>query len=62
MWFLFVLSYVAIVFQFCFVSLAIASGLYYLAELIEEFVSTAAKVIKFIILVRFLRVGIKVKI
>lgn len=51
MWFIYVLSYVALVFQFCFVSLAIASGLYYLAEVIEEFTSTAAKVIRTIILV-----------
>ncbi|ODM92688.1 hypothetical protein Ocin01_13991, partial [Orchesella cincta] len=39
------------VFQFCFVSLAVTSGLFYLAELVEEFVSTAAKIIKTLIMI-----------
>ncbi|ODN06218.1 hypothetical protein Ocin01_00456 [Orchesella cincta] len=51
MWFLLCLSYVSVIFQFCFVSLAVASGLYYLAELVEEFVSTAAKIVKTLILI-----------
>ncbi|CAL8077569.1 unnamed protein product [Orchesella dallaii] len=51
MWFLLGLSYVAVVFQFCFVSMAVASGLYYLAELVEEFVSVAAKIIRTIIMI-----------
>ncbi|CAL8105683.1 unnamed protein product [Orchesella dallaii] len=49
MWFLLGLSYVVVVFQFCFVSMAFISGLYYLADLVEEFVSVAAKVIRTII-------------
>jgi len=47
------LSWVAIVLQFAFASLAVASGLYYLAELVEEFTAIASKVIRVIILCVF---------
>ena len=44
MWFLYTLSWIATVLQVCFVTMAIAAGLYYLAELVEEFTAVAAKV------------------
>jgi len=50
MWFIWVLSWVTAILAFCFASLAVASGLYYLAELVEEFTTTAAKIIRYIIL------------
>ena len=45
MWFLYTLSWIATVLQVCFVTMAIAAGLYYLAELVEEFTAVAAKVL-----------------
>ena len=44
MWFLYLLSWVSTALQICFVTLAIAAGLYYLAELVEEFTVMTAKV------------------
>ena len=44
MWFLYMLSWVSTVLQICFVTLAIAAGLYYLAELVEEYTVVTAKV------------------
>ena len=44
MWFLYLLSWVSTVLQICFVTLAIAAGLYYLAELVEEYTVMTAKV------------------
>ena len=44
MWFLYLLSWVSTVLQICFVTLAIAAGLYYLAELVEEYTVVTAKV------------------
>ena len=44
MWFLYLLSWVSTVIQICFVTLAIAAGLYYLAELVEEYTSMTVKV------------------
>ena len=46
MWFLYLLSWVSTVIQICFVTLAIAAGLYYLAELVEEYTSMTVKVMK----------------
>uniref|UniRef100_A0A7N6F7I1 Protein TEX261 n=1 Tax=Anabas testudineus TaxID=64144 RepID=A0A7N6F7I1_ANATE len=37
MWFIYLLSWLSLVIQISFVTLAIAAGLYYLAELIEEY-------------------------
>ncbi|XP_055917776.1 protein TEX261 [Eupeodes corollae] len=42
---LFFLSYVSFVLQICFVTVAIAAGLYYLAELVEEYSVVAKKII-----------------
>ena len=44
MWFLYLLSWISTVLQICFVTLAIAAGLYYLAELVEEYTAMTAKV------------------
>lgn len=44
MWFLYLLSWVSTVLQICFVTLAIAAGLYYLAELVEEYTVMTGKV------------------
>jgi len=49
MWFLYLLSWVSTVIQICFVTLAIAAGLYYLAELVEEYTSMTVKVIRWMI-------------
>ena len=38
------LSWLSTVLQICFVTLAIAAGLYYLAELVEEYTVVTAKV------------------
>ncbi|CAG9835578.1 unnamed protein product [Diabrotica balteata] len=45
MWFLTFITYVAIIIQVIFVTISIAAGLYYLAELVEEYTTVAKKVI-----------------
>jgi len=50
MWFLYALSWVSTVLQICFVTLAIAAGLYYLAELVEEYTVMTAKVIRWMVI------------
>ncbi|XP_056643439.1 protein TEX261 [Diorhabda carinulata] len=45
MWFLTLVTYIAIIIQIIFVTIAIAAGLYYLAELVEEYTSVAKKFI-----------------
>ena len=44
MWFLYLLSWIATVLQICFITMAIAAGLYYLAELVEEYTVVTVKV------------------
>lgn len=51
MWFLLILSWFAILIQLLFVIISVAAGLYYLAELVEEYTVIAAKVIKYLIFV-----------
>ncbi|XP_071946843.1 protein TEX261-like [Antedon mediterranea] len=51
MWFLFILSWVATLVQVCFVTLALAAGLYYLAELVEEYTVMTKKVIRWLIII-----------
>ncbi|CAG2163340.1 unnamed protein product [Oppiella nova] len=51
MWFLVILSWFALLVQLFLVVLSVAAGLYYLAELVEEFSVISAKVIKSMILV-----------
>ncbi|XP_070541226.1 protein TEX261-like [Ptychodera flava] len=46
MWFIYLLSWVALAIQICLVTLSLAAGLYYVAELVEEFTVMTAKVIK----------------
>ncbi|XP_054168718.1 protein TEX261-like [Oppia nitens] len=50
MWFLVVLTWFALLVQLMFIILSVASGLYYLAELVEEYSVVSAKVIKYMIL------------
>ncbi|KAG5896478.1 hypothetical protein JTB14_005859 [Gonioctena quinquepunctata] len=45
MWFLTFISYIALLVQIVFVTIAIAAGLYYLAELTEEYTRITKKVI-----------------
>ena len=47
MWFLYLLSWCSTLIQIVFVTLAIAAGLYYLAELVEEYTVIASKIIKY---------------
>uniref|UniRef100_A0A8C4QYB7 Protein TEX261 n=1 Tax=Eptatretus burgeri TaxID=7764 RepID=A0A8C4QYB7_EPTBU len=49
MWFLYVLSWLALCLQVAFATLAIAAGLYYLAELIEEFTVLTSRIIKYLL-------------
>ncbi|XP_075533078.1 protein TEX261 isoform X2 [Dermacentor variabilis] len=51
MLYLYLLSWVATFVQVCFSILAVAAGLYYLAELVEEFTVTTGKIIRILILV-----------
>ena len=51
MWFMWILSWVAMVVQVCLLTLCVAAGLYYLAELVEEYVMMTKRVIKYLILV-----------
>ncbi|KAK2863001.1 hypothetical protein Q5P01_002534 [Channa striata] len=50
MWFIYLLSWLSLVVQISFVTLAIAAGLYYLAELIEEYTVATSRIIKYMIL------------
>ncbi|KAH9503224.1 hypothetical protein Btru_068502 [Bulinus truncatus] len=49
MWFLYMLSWIALIIQLCVVTLSIAAGLYYLAELVEEYTVIAGKTIKYLV-------------
>lgn len=51
MWFLYFLSFLAIIIQISFVILSVAAGLYYIAELIEEYTVFTCKIIRVLILV-----------
>lgn len=51
MWFLYVLSWVGLVVQLSFVILSVAAGLYYIAELIEEYTVLTCRVIRLLILI-----------
>lgn len=50
MWFLSFLGWVSLILQICFVTVAVAAALYYIAELVEEYTVLAASVIKYLIL------------
>ncbi|CAH1392821.1 unnamed protein product [Nezara viridula] len=50
MWVLYLLSWVGIIFQMTFLLIAIASGLYYLAEIVEENTEVTKKVIRWLII------------
>ncbi|NXG11693.1 TX261 protein, partial [Sakesphorus luctuosus] len=49
MWFMYALSWLSLLVQVAFVTLAIAAGLYYLAELIEEYTVVTRRIIKYMI-------------
>lgn len=49
MWFLYGLSWLSLLLQVAFVTLAIAAGLYYLAELVEEYTVVTRRIIKYMI-------------
>jgi hypothetical protein len=46
MWFLTALTYLSVAVQACLITLSLAAGLYYLAELVEEYTTTACKIIR----------------
>jgi len=43
MWFLYGLTWVSFIFQICFATLSLAAGLYYVAEIIEEFTAVTER-------------------
>merc|ERR1712180_557407 len=45
MWFLYCLTWVSFIFQICFATLSLAAGLYYVAEIIEEFTAVTERII-----------------
>ncbi|ELT98312.1 hypothetical protein CAPTEDRAFT_144139 [Capitella teleta] len=49
MWFMYSVSWLAFLIQVCFITLSIAAGLYYLAEIVEEYTVMAGKFIKYMI-------------
>lgn len=51
MWFLYILSWVGLIVQLSFVILSVAAGLYYIAELIEEYTVLTCRVIRVLILI-----------
>jgi len=51
MWFLYLLSWLSTAIQICFVTMAIAAGLYYLAELVEEYTVLTAKIIRWMTII-----------
>ncbi|KAK7458961.1 hypothetical protein BaRGS_00039045 [Batillaria attramentaria] len=51
MWFMYLLSWIALAIQICVVTLSIAAGLYYLAELVEEYTVMTGKIIKYMIVI-----------
>jgi len=51
MWFLWLLSWFSMLLQICFVTLGIAAGLYYLAELVEEYSTATGKIIRWMTLI-----------
>ncbi|XP_048660096.1 protein TEX261 isoform X2 [Marmota marmota marmota] len=49
MWFMYMLSWLSLFIQVAFITLAVAAGLYYLAELIEEYTVATSRIIKYMI-------------
>ncbi|GFO28207.1 protein tex261-like [Plakobranchus ocellatus] len=49
MWFMYLLTWLALLVQLCVATLSIAAGLYYLAELVEEYSVMTAKIIGYMI-------------
>jgi len=57
MWFLWLLSWISLAIQICFVTLSLAAGLYYLAELVEEYTVATSKVIKWLTMITLVIYG-----
>ena len=51
MWFMWILSWIALLVQISLFALCIAAGLYYLAELVEEYTLMTKRLIKYLIFV-----------
>lgn len=51
MWFIYCLSWISFVFQLSFATLSLAAGLYYIAEIIEEFSAFTEKIIRWMIII-----------
>ena len=49
MWFMYMLSWISMVLQISFITLSIAAGLYYMAELVEEYTVMTQRLIKYMI-------------
>jgi len=59
MWFLYCLTWVSFIFQICFATLSLAAGLYYVAEIIEEFTAVTERIIWWMIVTTsFIFVGL----
>ncbi|XP_062578148.1 protein TEX261-like [Saccostrea cucullata] len=50
MWFMYLLSWIALVIQICVITLSVAAGLFYLAEIVEEYTVLTAKIIKYMLI------------
>ncbi|XP_054263981.1 protein TEX261-like [Macrosteles quadrilineatus] len=46
MWFLYLLSWIALLVQISFITVSLAAGLYYIAELVEEYTVLSKKIIR----------------
>ncbi|XP_012254639.2 protein TEX261 isoform X1 [Athalia rosae] len=58
MWFFYVLSWFSLFVQICFATISIAAGLYYLAELVEEYTVLSKRIIRgFILMTLAIQVG-----
>ncbi len=51
MWFLIILSWLATFVHVCLATLALAAGLYYLAELVEEYTVITMRVIRWLVII-----------
>ncbi|XP_063231868.1 protein TEX261 [Bacillus rossius redtenbacheri] len=54
MWFFYLMSWIALIVQICFITISVAAGLYYVAELVEEYTVATKKVIWWMIMVTLL--------
>ncbi|XP_061171264.1 protein TEX261-like [Saccostrea echinata] len=50
MWFMYLLSWIALIIQICVITLSVAAGLFYLAEIVEEYTVLTARIIKYMLI------------